>query len=161
MLAVDHACRVHKVRQDGSVSTIAGTLGPCLRRRVTAAIPVTAGRRLKQSMRSAYGIAADQHGNLFIADTKNHCIRRVDSNGIIETFAGVCGRCRGGYSGDLGPATEARLRQPHGVAVDADGNVYIADTENFRIRKVSPDGIISTVAGNGADFITAANAAPQ
>jgi DNA-binding beta-propeller fold protein YncE len=56
---------------------------------------------------------------------------------------------RGGYAGDGGPATEALLSRPHGVALDAAGNVYIADTENRRVRKVTPDGLITTVAGNG------------
>jgi len=71
----------------------------------------------------------------------------------IVTVAGKRGAApisfRGGYSGDGGPAIEAELNTPHAVAVDTVGNIYIADTENFRVRKVNPDGIITTVAGNG------------
>ena len=72
-------------------------------------------------------------------------------SGIISTLAGsgAIGSFNGGYSGDGGLATAALLSNPSGVAVDSAGNVYIADTSNSRVRKVSPDGIIRTVAGNG------------
>jgi sugar lactone lactonase YvrE len=92
-------------------------------------------------------IALDTSGNLYIADTDNHCIRKVDTSGIITTVAGIGDS--GGYSGDGGSATSAKLNKPQGVAVDTDGNLYIADTENHRIRKVSTSGIITTVAGTG------------
>jgi hypothetical protein len=89
-------------------------------------------------------MAFDGTGNMYIADTINGRIRRVDTNGIITTFAG------GGSSGlgDGGPPTSAMLSQPQGVAVDSLGNVYIADTGNQRIRKVSAN-VISTIAGTG------------
>ena len=90
------------------------------------------------------GIAVDAAGNLYIADTYNHRIRKV-SNGVITT---VAGNGTGGYSGDGGPATSAELKFPQGVTVDASGNLYIADLANYRIRKVS-NGVIITVAGNG------------
>ena len=93
-----------------------------------------------------YGVAVDDQGNLYIADTENHRIRKVDTDGIITTFAGTGEE---GFGGDGGPATEAKLDWPSGVAVDAGGNVYIADQENERIRKVGTDGIITTFAGSG------------
>jgi sugar lactone lactonase YvrE len=92
------------------------------------------------------GVGADAAGNVYIADTQNNRIRKV-SNGIITTVAGSAFQ---GYSGDGGPATSARLNQPFGVAVDASGNLYIADSENYVIRKVS-NGTIATFAGNGTD----------
>ncbi len=91
-------------------------------------------------------VAVDATGNIFIADTANHRIRKVDSNGIITTVVGNGSR---GYSGDNGPATSAGLNQPKDVAVDTKGNIFIADTANHRIRKVDSNGIITTVAGNG------------
>jgi sugar lactone lactonase YvrE len=98
-------------------------------------------------------VAADAVGNLYIADTYNNRIRKVSTDGIITTVAGggpsYSFEYRGGYSGDGGPATDAELNLPHGVAVDADGNIYIADSENYRVRKVDRDGVITTVAGNG------------
>jgi uncharacterized protein (TIGR03437 family) len=90
------------------------------------------------------GVAVDSAGNLYIADQGDNRIRRV-SNGVITT---VAGDGTWGYSGDNGPATSAQLSGPWGVAVDAAGNLYIADTRNNRIRKVS-NGVIATVAGNG------------
>ncbi len=89
-------------------------------------------------------VAVDAAGNLYIADLGNSRIRKV-SGGIITTVAGNQFQ---GFSGDGGPATSASLNLPSGVAVDAAGNLYIADTDNQRIRKVS-GGIITTVAGNG------------
>jgi uncharacterized protein (TIGR03437 family) len=90
------------------------------------------------------GVAVDSAGNLYIADTGNGFIRKV-SNGVITTVAGIGGP---GFSGDNGPATNAQLYFPDGVAVDSAGNLYIADSANQRIRKVA-NGVITTVAGNG------------
>ena len=115
--------QIRKVSPDGIISTVAGT-----------ADAIHPG-----------GVALDASGNLYIADQGN-CIRKVSPAGIISTFAGSGTQ---GFSGDGGPATAASLNNPFGVAVDAAGNLYIADTFNYRIRKVSPAGIISTVAGDG------------
>ena len=99
------------------------------------------------------GMAFDRRGDLYIADTCNHRIRKVSaSSGIISTVAGSgpASECRdGGFAGDGGPAVRARLNQPSDVAVDQWGNIYIADTMNHRIRKVDITGIITTFAGNG------------
>lgn len=94
------------------------------------------------------GIAFDADGNIYFADSDNFVVRRVDAvSGIITTFAG---NGSFGYSGDGGPAAAASLSVPFGVAVDSEGNVYIADVANSRIRRVrAVDGIIQTVAGNG------------
>ncbi len=92
-------------------------------------------------------IAQGPDGSLYIADTFNNRIRRVAPDGVITT---VAGNGVGAYGGDGGPATAARLHWPHDVEVDAAGNVWIADSANHRIRRVTPDGVIRTVVGTGA-----------
>jgi sugar lactone lactonase YvrE len=92
------------------------------------------------------GVAVDAAGNVYIAEARNSRVRKVDPSGRITTFAG---NGTDGFSGDGGPATAAMLDNPYGVAVDPAGNVYIADTQNNRIRKVDTAGIITTIAGTG------------
>jgi uncharacterized protein (TIGR03437 family) len=91
--------------------------------------------------------ARDSAGNLFIADTSNHSIRKVDPSGKISTVAGTGAP---GFSGDEGPAIAASLYAPRGVVVDDNGDIFIADTGNNRIRQVTPDGLIHTIAGQAA-----------
>ena len=97
---------------------------------------------------NANGLAFDKNGNLYFSDTTNDSIRRIDvETGIITTVAGNQSR---GYGGDNGPATAAFLAHPNGLAVDGKGNIFIADSHNFRIRRIHPrTGVISTVAGTG------------
>jgi sugar lactone lactonase YvrE len=92
------------------------------------------------------GLAIDNNGNLFIAD--NNSVLKVDTNGILTTIAGDESS---GFSGDGGPATAAKLKYPNRITFDTTGNMYISDKGNYRIRKISPDGIITTVAGNGGN----------
>jgi streptogramin lyase len=101
----------------------------------------------------SYDVAVDKEGNLYIADTHSHCIRKVDATtGIINTVVGQ--GTIAGFSGDGGLATAARLNQPTGVFVDVAGNIYVSDTKNDVIRKVdATTQIITRVAGNGTpDF---------
>ncbi len=93
-----------------------------------------------------YSVALDGSGNFYIADTRNHRIRKVNSSGIISTIAGTG---TSGFSGDGGAATAAQLFTPTGVTLDASGSIYIADQDNHRIRKISTSGVISTIAGTG------------
>jgi uncharacterized protein (TIGR03437 family) len=95
---------------------------------------------------SVMGLAVDSAGNVYISDGYNNAVRKVDTNGIISTVAGTG---TAGFSGDGGPATKAQLDFPAGIALDAAGNLYIADTSNNRVRKVAPSGMITTFAGNG------------
>ena len=101
------------------------------------------------SIRKTYDVAVDSAGNLFIADTHNHVIRKVEATtGIINTVVGQ--GFIAGFSGDGGLATDARLNSPTGVYVDESGNIYVVDTKNDVIRKVdATTNIINTVAGNG------------
>ncbi|HEV2689466.1 MAG TPA: IPT/TIG domain-containing protein, partial [Bryobacteraceae bacterium] len=124
---------------DGVITTIAGDGECCFG---GDNVPAT-----KAQLFFPTQIAMDHAGNLYIADTYNHRIRKV-SNGVITT---VAGNGIYGFSGDGGSATGARLNSPYGVAVDSAGNLYIADTYNKRIRKVS-NGVITTVAGGGSSF---------
>ena len=94
-------------------------------------------------------VAVSDDGTIFVSDNGNQRIRRVDTSGTISTYAGTG---ESGFSGDGGPATNARLDNPAGVNVDGAGNLYIADRDNNRVRRVSPSGIITTVAGNGEAF---------
>ncbi len=93
-----------------------------------------------------YGLATDLSGNLYICDGENNCVRKINTAGIITTIAGTGIR---GFSGDNGPATASQLNKPTGVFADNAGYVYIADFNNHRIRKVDPNGIITTYAGKG------------
>jgi uncharacterized protein (TIGR03437 family) len=93
------------------------------------------------------GMAADPAGNLYIADADDCRIRKVLPSGLIQSFAGTGSA---GFSGDQGPAASAALNHPYGLALDASGNLYIADLGNARIRKITPDGKIATVAGGGS-----------
>jgi sugar lactone lactonase YvrE len=95
------------------------------------------------------GLALDRSGNLYIADSSNSIVRKVDTNGIITTMAGAAGKF--GFSGDGGPATQALLSYPTGIATDTSGNLHIMDLGNNRVRMVNAsDGNISTIAGTGA-----------
>ncbi|MEI8279381.1 MAG: hypothetical protein WCG87_06430 [Bacteroidota bacterium] len=97
-------------------------------------------------LNNPYGVAMDNFGNIYFADNNNHCIRKVDTAGIITTIAG---NGMAGFGGDNGPATAAQLLQPTDVSVDAMGNIYIVDGGNGRIRKVDAAGNITTIAGTG------------
>ncbi len=108
--------------------------------------PADGGPATKAQMVEPVALAFDALGNLYIADQQDQRVRKVDTKGTITTFAGTGTR---GFSGDNGPASSATLNSPYGVAVDAAGNVYIADRLNHRVRKVDTKGIITTVAGTG------------
>jgi uncharacterized protein (TIGR03437 family) len=131
--------RVRKVT-NGVIATVAGN--------GTAGFSGDNGPAISAQLGRTYGVVVDSAGNLYIADSSNQCIREV-SNGVITTVAGG-GSPEGGI-GDNGPATSAYLSFPEGVAVDSAGILYIADTDNNRIRKIAK-GVITTVAGGGAQF---------
>ena len=112
----------------------------------TGTIATVVGASAQARLRYPTGVAVDNADNLYIADRNNHRILKIDSTGTITTFAGTEER---GFGGDGGPAVQARLRYPTGVAVDGAGNLYIADQNNHRLRKVDSTGTIDTVAGTG------------
>src|ERR1019366_1608784 len=97
-------------------------------------------------LNNPHGMAADALGNWYVADTGNNRIRKVQPGGNLFTIAG---NGNASYFGDNGPALKGSVNQPEGVAADALGNVYIADTLDNAIRKVTPDGVITTLAGTG------------
>ena len=130
--------RIRRVGPDGIITTVAGN--------GNAGYGGDGGPASSASLNCQYGVAVGPDGSIYIADSSNNRIRRVGPDGIITT---VAGNGNAGYSGDGGPATSASLTDPDGVAVGPDGSIYIADSGNNRIRRVGPDGIITTVAGNG------------
>lgn len=135
--------RILKVNAQGIISTVAGN-GQCCD--TTDGVPATS-----VAVPFPSGVAVDQQGVIYIAQTLTSRIRRVGTDGIITTIAGGFGD---GYSGDGGPATAAMLYAPNGIALDGSGNLYIADLLNNRVRRVSPDGIIRTIAGTGVANFT-------
>ena len=152
--------RVRKVSAAGIITTVAGNGqtthsgdgGPAVSASFGAqgyCLPSSAAMELSPACPSP-AIALDPQGNLYIADQLYHRVRRVDASGIITTFAGTG---QWGFGGDGGPASGAMLYSPYGIATDAAGNVYISDSENYRIRKVTRAGMITTIVGSGAfDF---------
>ena len=130
--------RIRKVDSSGIITTVAGT--------GTAGFSGDGGPATSAQLSGPRAVALDGAGNLYIADTENHRIRKVDTAGTITTVAGTGTR---GFSGDGGSATSAGLNRPSGVAVDGAGNLYLADKNNHRIRKVDASGTITTVAGTG------------
>ena len=129
--------RIRKVDTSGIITTVAGD--------GTLVFSGDGGLATSASLRDLLGVAVDGAGNLFIADTDHHRIRKVDTSGTITTVAGSFP----GFSGDGGPAISASLRFPSGVTLDGASNLFIADLSNNRIRKVDTSGTITTVAGNG------------
>jgi trimeric autotransporter adhesin len=132
----NNAIRV--ILPNGNMATVAGLSTP--------GFSGDGGLATSAKLNNPIGLAVDRNNNLYIADGGNNRIRIVSGN-IINTFAGVT---TSGFSGDGGPATKAKFTTPKGVAVDSAGNVFIVDTFNGRIRVVTPDGNINTVAGSGA-----------
>ena len=138
---------VRRVDAGGTISTVAGSgTGTGRERYGQGGYSGDGGPAVEARLNHPSGVAVDGSGNLYIADVRNHRVRRVDATGIITTVAGIGVR---NYSGDGGPAAEAGLNYPVALAVDGGGNLYIADAENDRIRRVDPTGVISTVAGVG------------
>lgn len=133
--------RVRRISPGGIITTVAGG-GSSLADSVPAATAQLFAPR---------GVAVGPDGSIYIADQSDLRVRRVLPNGTIVNFAGNGIRA---VAGDGGPATQASFWEPFGVAVGVDGSVYVADITGFNVRRIAPDGIISTVAGNGTTFMS-------
>jgi sugar lactone lactonase YvrE len=131
--------RVRRIGTDRMVTTLAGT--------GEAGFSGDNGSALDAKLNCPHGIAVDDQGNVYVSDSGNARVRKITPSGIISTIAGT-GQV--GFSGDDGPAASAQFNFPRGLALHEDGNLYIADSLNFRIRKIDLQGTISTVAGMGA-----------
>ena len=130
--------RVKRVATDGGVTTVAGN--------GSAGYTGDGGAATSATLNGPWGVAVDASGNLYIADFANNVIRKVSQGGIST----VAGSGVQGYTGDGGPAKQAALNGPSGIAVDSAGNLYIADTNNYVIREVvAANGNIQTIAGTG------------
>ncbi|HXB40671.1 MAG TPA: T9SS type A sorting domain-containing protein [Bacteroidia bacterium] len=123
----------------GIISLVAGTPG-------VSGYSGDSGLATSATLNSPTGLAVDNAGNIYITDDYNNRVRKVNTSGIITTFAGIG---VGGFSGDNGPAYSAQISFPAGISADVNGNIYISDNNNQRIRKINTSGIITTVAGNG------------
>ena len=142
--------RIAVVAPGGGVSTVAGAC--------TAKFPVTlcpsgfsgdGGPAISAVLGLPYGVGVDSAGNVYVADTGNRRIRKISTNGQTRVINTIAGDGSDSYSGDGGPASKAQLGGPSGAAFDSTGNLYFADSNNDRVRRISPDGTIITVAGNG------------
>jgi len=128
---------IRKLAADGTVSTLAGRDG-------SGGEGYADGPGMQAAFNTPSGLAVDATGNVYVADTGNNRIRKVDPQGIVSTVAGD------GTAGYVdGPAAQSRFDAPIGVAVDSKGNVYVADSYNDRLRKITPSGEVSTIAGAG------------
>jgi sugar lactone lactonase YvrE len=134
----------HRVRMlvDGKVVAVAGISGE-------PGFSGDGGPAVEAKLDSPRGLAFDADGNLLVADTGNHRIRRIDAKGIITTLAGTG---EPGLAGDEGPALEATFREPNGIDVAVDGSIVVADTGNHRIRRIDPSGTVRTIAGSAPGF---------
>ncbi|MFP5041021.1 T9SS type A sorting domain-containing protein [Parasediminibacterium sp. JCM 36343] len=130
--------RIRKVDVNGIISTVAGN--------GTTGYSGDGGQATSAELSEPLGVAVDTLGNLYIADFGDNRIRKVNKTGIISTVAGNSTR---GFGGDGNAATLALFSEPNGIAVDKFGSLYIADNDNYRIRKVNINGIVSTIAGDG------------
>lgn len=130
--------RVRKISPTGIITTVAGTGQP--------GSTGDGGPATAATLAGPTGLAIDAHDNLYVAEGQGNRIRKISTNGTITTVAGDGQK---GSTGDGGPATGARLNAPAGLAVDSSGTLFIVDVGGNRVRRVSPDGIITTVAGTG------------
>jgi cysteine-rich repeat protein len=130
--------RIRKVAPNGTISTFAGS--------ATSGFGGDGSTAVAASLDAPFGILADSLGVVVVADSANRRIRQIDTAGTITTIIGSGAR---GYIGDGGAGTSAVVKEPEGIAIDAAGTIYIADQDNSRIRKLSPDGVITTICGTG------------
>ena len=147
-IALGTMARAQAITRVTVIQTVAGN--------GTAGYGGDTGLAISAELNGSVGVAEDAAQNLYIADTGNNRIRKVDTSGVITTIAG---NGNAGYSGNQGHATGAELHSPAGIAVDATGNLYIAYTGNHVIRKVDTSGVITTIAGNGAEGYSGDNGA--
>lgn len=140
--------RIRVVEPTGVVHTLAGDGTPAYGGDGGPAALAKLNSPKGQSAPPAGRITLNSQGEIIIADTGNHVVRKIDGAGTISLLAGTPGVA--GYTGDGGPAPAATLNTPSDVAVGPDGSIYVADTMNNAVRKISPDGTITTVAGTGA-----------
>jgi sugar lactone lactonase YvrE len=125
---------IRKITPEGVVTTLAGTAGT---------YGDADGTGSAASFSNPDGIAADASGNLYVVDTGNNTIRKITPEGVVTTLAGTAGTS--GHADGMGAA--ASFSDPEGIAMDASGNLYVADSENNTIRKITPEGMVSTLAG--------------
>ena len=142
LIAAQGNSRIRKVDSSGIITTIAGN--------GVFGYSGDGGPATQATLYGPWGITLDALGNIYFSDIGNQRIRKIDTSGIITT---VAGNGTAGYNGDGISATSASLNGPRGVLVDGAGNLYIADSENRRVRKVDHSGIITTVAGNGSSGV--------
>jgi streptogramin lyase len=140
---------IRRVTRDGVISTAAGS--------GQSGYSGDGGPALEARLNEPYEIRFDKAGNMFFVEMKNHLVRRVDAK--TRTISTVTGTGKAGFSGDGGAATNAQLNQPHSIQFDRNGNLYICDIGNQRIRKVEArTGMMSTFAGNGSKASTPSGA---
>lgn len=134
--------RIRRITPTGIITTVAGV--------GRAGLLGDGGPASKSCLNESFGVYADRDGNIYIADSGNHRVRKISSDGIITSIAGIGVE---GFSGDGGFATEAQLNSPQAVFVTNSKEIYINDEHNHRIRRILPSGLIITIAGNGrADY---------
>ena len=138
---------IRKITAAGVVSTLAGSAGQC---------GSTDGTGAAAGFCNPSGVAVDGSGNIYVADLYNYTIRKITPAGVVSTLAGSPGQT--GSTNGTGSA--ARFYNPQGLAVDGSGNIYIADTDNSTIRKITPAGIVTTVVGSAAERGTIAGPLP-
>jgi len=126
--------RIRKITPTGVITTLAGSGNATFAN----------GTGTAASFWTPYGVAVDSSGNVYVADSSNNRIRKVSPAGVVTTFAGS-----GNATFAEGTGTNASFRNPQGVAIDSSGNLYVADANNNRIRKITSDGVVTTLAGNG------------
>ncbi|MDD2699530.1 MAG: ubiquitin-like protein, partial [Arcobacteraceae bacterium] len=134
-VADTHNSKIRKITPEGVVTTLAGS----------GSSGFTDDTGTAASFYSPNGVAVDGSGNVFVADQDNHKIRKITPEGVVTTLAGS-----GTATFADGNGTAASFNKPNGVAVDGSGNVFVADRNNHKIRKITPEGVVSTLAGNGA-----------
>ncbi len=135
--------KIRKISTSGIITTIAGT--------GTAGLTGDGGAATSATFYYPAGLTMDATGNIYVVDEWNNRIRKISASGIVSTIAGTgsTGFMNGGYSGDGGAATAAQINFPTDIKIDASGNLIFCDNGNKRIRKITPAGIINTIAGTG------------